>query len=96
MSYEIELTSSADKFLGKLNKSQPKDAEIIEDTIEDLGAEPRPPGCRQLTGYPGVWRVRVGNYRICYSVDDGRLIVLVITISTRDDVYEVLKRKMRR
>lgn len=41
-------------------------------------------------------RVRVGNYRICYTVDDGRLIVLVIVISTRDDVYRVLKRYLGR
>lgn len=96
MPYEIELTGSADKFLDKLSRSQPKDAEAIEDAIDDLGSEPRPAGCRPLTGYAGVWRVRIGNYRICYSVDDGQLIVLVITISTRDDVYAVLKRKMGR
>jgi mRNA interferase RelE/StbE len=96
VSYEIDLTSRADKFLDKLSRSQPKDAEAIEDTLDDLAEQPRPPLCKPLTGYPSVMRVRVGDFRICYTIDDGRLIVLVIVISTRDDVYGVLKRYLGR
>lgn len=36
----------------------------------------------------------MGNYRICYQIDDGRLVILVITISTRDDVYKLLRRRI--
>ena len=96
MAYSVSIVRSAEKVLDRLARSQPKDAEAIEDAIEDLGTDPRPPGCRPLTGLTGVWRVRVGAYRVCYTIDDGRLVVLVITISTRDEVYQVLKRKLGR
>lgn len=49
------------------------------------------PSSAPLKGYFGVWRVRVGNYRICYQIDDGLLLILVITISTRDNVNAVLR-----
>jgi mRNA interferase RelE/StbE len=84
------------EFLDKLSRQQLGDAEAIEDTIEALASEPRPSGCTPLKGYSGVWRVRVRGYRICYQLDDGKLIVLVLTISTRDDVYEVLRRYLGR
>lgn len=90
--YAIELHRGADKFLDKLAKSQPRDAEAIENTVANLATDPRPHGCKPLKGFAKVLRVRVGGYRICYSVDDGRLFILVITISTRDDVYEELRR----
>lgn len=96
MSYAIEITRPAEKFLDKLSKQQPSDAEAIEDTIEALAGEPRPSGCTPLKGCSGVWRVRVRGYRICYQVKDDKLVVLVLTISTRDDVYEVLRRYLGR
>lgn len=92
--YAIEILRVADKFLTKLASGQPAAAEAIEDAIERLGDDPRPHGSAPLRGFSGVRRVRVGNYRICYQVDDGRLIVLVVTISTRDDVYEILRRHL--
>lgn len=96
MPYSITILKSAEKALDKLARSQPKHAEAVEDAIEDLAADPRPPGCRSLTGMTGVWRIRVGNYRVCYTIDDGRLVVLVVTISTRDDVYEIVRRQLGR
>ncbi|HZK35479.1 MAG TPA: type II toxin-antitoxin system RelE/ParE family toxin [Aeromicrobium sp.] len=92
MSYSIEILRAADKFLDKLSQQQPSDAEAIEVAIDGLGDVPRPRGCKPLKGYSGIWRIRVGDYRVCYQVDDGELLVLVITISTRDDVYKVLWR----
>jgi mRNA interferase RelE/StbE len=94
--YAIDILRSAEKFLDKLSRQQPADAEAIEDAIEALSDAPRPAGCRPLNGYAGVWRVRVGNYRICYQIDDGRLLILVITISTRDNVYQFLRRYLSR
>lgn len=96
MSYAIEISRPAGKFLDKLSRQQPCDAEAIEDTIEALASEPRPSGCTPLKGYAGVWRVRARGYRICYQVKQDKLIVLVLTISTRDDVYEVLRRYLGR
>ncbi|MFC4000897.1 type II toxin-antitoxin system RelE/ParE family toxin [Prauserella oleivorans] len=98
MPYEIETSRSADKFLDKLAKGQPRDAEAIEDAIERLAEDPRPHGCITLSGADvrDVWRIRVGNYRICYQIDDGALYILVVTVSTRDDVYDVVRRVLGR
>ena len=96
MSYSIEILRAADKFLDKLGKQQPSDAEAVEAAIEALGDNPRPHGCKPLKGYSGIWRIRVGNYRVCHQVEDGKLLILVITISTRDDVYEALRRHLGR
>lgn len=96
MPYSIAILRAADKSLAKVSKQQPSDADAIEDAIEDLGDDPRPPGCTPLKGHSGIWRIRVGNYRVCYEVDDGQLLVLVITISTRDNVYDALRRYLGR
>ncbi|HEX3782945.1 MAG TPA: type II toxin-antitoxin system RelE/ParE family toxin [Pseudonocardiaceae bacterium] len=94
--YTIQTLRPAAKFLDKLERSQPADLARIEDAIEALADEPRPTGCKPLNGYHDIWRYRVGNYRICYRIDDGQLIVLVITVSTRDDVYQLLRRHVGR
>lgn len=96
MSYSIEIVRAADKFLDALSKQQPSDAAAIEDAIEALSEQPRPPGSTPLRGYSHVWRIRIGNYRVCYQVHDRELLILVITISTRDNVYEVLRRYLGR
>jgi mRNA interferase RelE/StbE len=56
--------------------------------IEDLTANPRPSGCRKLRGYKDLWRIRVGNYRVVYIIDDHRKMVTVTRIAHRRDVYE--------
>ena len=55
--------------------------------IEALAAQPRPPGVKALQGEPGVLRLREGDYRILYRVDDKVLTVLVVTIGHRREVY---------
>lgn len=92
MSYSISILRPARKMLDKLARSQPKHVEAIEDAIEDLADQPRPPGVKPLAGMAGVWRIRVGGYRICYTINDGELLILVVTISTRDDVYQMVRR----
>jgi mRNA interferase RelE/StbE len=57
------------------------------ETIEALATNPRPPGCRKLAGYKDVLRIRVGTYRVLYSVNDKRIIVIVLKIGHRRDVY---------
>jgi len=58
----------------------------ITSKLIDLENDPRPPGCVKLTGREG-WRVRVGDYRILYSIDDSNRVVLVEHIGHRSDVY---------
>lgn len=54
--------------------------------LRALGDNPRPPGCQKLTGRDG-WRVRVGDYRVVYEIDDGMHTVLVLHVGHRRDVY---------
>ncbi|MBI3985826.1 MAG: type II toxin-antitoxin system RelE/ParE family toxin [Lentisphaerae bacterium] len=53
-----------------------------------LAENPRPPGVRKLKGYRDYWRIRVGDYRILYTIQDDRLLVIVIRIGHRWDVYD--------
>lgn len=64
-----------------------RDQQRIRAAIDILANEPRPPGCIALTGETGVYRVRVGDYRIVYEVLDVRLLVHVVRVGHRRDVY---------
>jgi mRNA interferase RelE/StbE len=55
--------------------------------IEGLSTEPRPPGCRKLVGANNLWRIRVGDYRVIYSIDDPRRRVDVNAVRHRSDAY---------
>ncbi|GAA1122451.1 type II toxin-antitoxin system RelE/ParE family toxin [Arthrobacter flavus] len=83
MSYQIELRPAAVRALRRIDH---QDRDRIRGAIALLGKDPRPPGAKSLQGRPGL-RVRVGNYRIIYTVDDNVLIVAVITVGHRRDVY---------
>lgn len=56
--------------------------------LEELAREPRPSGVKKLEGEKNAWRVRVSDYRIVYEIHDGVLVVLVIRIAHRREVYE--------
>jgi mRNA interferase RelE/StbE len=58
--------------------------------IDRLAAEPRLPGVKALVGHPNLLRLRVGDYRIVYTVDDGQLVVLVLAATHRREVYRDL------
>ena len=65
----------------------PKEAyERVRDRIRLLADSPRPAGCRKLAGRPG-WRIRVGDYRVIYGIDDSRQTVTVLHVGHRRDVY---------
>lgn len=83
MSYRIEVRPAAARQLRKLD---PQTARRVQGVIALLADDPRPPASRPLTGRP-AWRVRVGDYRVIYTIEDDRLIVVVITIGHRRDVY---------
>lgn len=82
--YAIHFKPRARRELAKLPKPV---GERIARAIDELAHEPRPPGCKKLAGEDDLWRVRVGDYRIVYQVHDDRLIVLVVRIGDRKDVY---------
>ena len=84
--YSVELKSSARKELERL---PPKVIQRVFAKLEALGGEPRPAGCKKLKGGQHIWRIRVGDYRVVYTVDDVQLLVSVTRIRHRSDVYEV-------
>lgn len=85
--YEIELSTHAARQLRKLPHEMQK---RVAPTIVALASDPRPQGARLLVGGPERWRIRVGIYRIVYTIEDDRLVILVVRIGPRRDVYRGL------
>ena len=81
--YRIELRPAAIRALRQLD---PKIRHRIQGAIALLATDPRPPSSRALRGRPG-YRVLVGDYRILYTVADNVLVVVVVTLGHRRDVY---------
>jgi mRNA interferase RelE/StbE len=84
VTYRIELRPAAVRALKKLD---PPIRQRIQGAITLLAEEPRPPAARALRGRPGL-RVRVGDYRILYTVADDVLLIVVVTVGHRRDVYD--------
>lgn len=84
MAYTIELRPVAARALRKLPKAEQK---RIGRRIDALAANPRPAGAKQLAGPEKLYRVRIGDYRIIYQVRDAVLLVLVVRIRHRREVY---------
>ena len=85
MTYEVRLAPTAVRQLRKLD---PPGRRRVQAAIDLLAEDPRPPGARQLVGGAGEWRVRTGDFRIVYDIRDGALLVLVVKVGHRRDVYE--------
>jgi mRNA interferase RelE/StbE len=84
VTYRIELRPAALRALRKIDRH---DRPRIQAAIALLAQDPRPPGARALQGRGGL-RVRVGDYRIIYTVNDGVLLIVVVTLGHRRDVYD--------
>jgi mRNA interferase RelE/StbE len=56
--------------------------------LENLASNPRPPGCKKIRGGEGEWRIRVGDYRVIYTIDDAKLLVEVTRIRNRGVAYD--------
>ena len=82
--YEVEVSRTAEKQLRKLARD---DQERVVRRVLLLAEDPFPPGTRKLTGYDDVYRVRVGRYRILYSVSRRRLVIVILKIGHRKDAY---------
>lgn len=84
--YIVLTRPAANRQLQRLHKANNRRAGEIISRMLALGENPRPPGCRKLANRP-EWRIRVGDYRLLYSIDDMRRIVTVLTISHRREAY---------
>jgi mRNA interferase RelE/StbE len=86
--YRIEITRDALRALTKLDKPVRR---RVQAAIDGLSEQPRPPGALALQGLRRAYRLRVGgNYRVIYTVDDGRLVVLVVDLEHRREIYRDL------
>ena len=83
MSYQIQVLRRARKELARLRTQE---YERVRDVIRALADDPRPSGCKKLTGRAG-WRIRVGSYRVIYEIEDVVRMVTVLEIGHRRDIY---------
>jgi mRNA interferase RelE/StbE len=83
MSYKVLIRRGAQKELARLPDAA---YERVKNAIRRLAEEPRPRGCRKLSGRNG-WRIRAGDYRVIYEIDDSQQVVTVFHVGHRRDIY---------
>ena len=84
MIYAVYYAPSADRDLRKLSR----EVQLrVHPRIADLANDPRPPGAKKLKGTEALWRIRVGDYRVVYEIREQILLVLVVRVAHRREVY---------
>jgi mRNA interferase RelE/StbE len=84
--YHIELRRLAQRGLDKLPK---KDFNAVIEAVKSLADTPRPKGVEKIKS-AGLWRIRQGDYRIVYSIDDSQKTVIILRIGHRREIYRSL------
>lgn len=85
--WEVQLARQPQRILRRL----PRDLRHrLDRAIRALPDDPRPPGCKKVAGYDNLYRLRVGDWRISYAVEEDRLVVLVLEVAPRGDAYREL------
>ncbi|MGA1838174.1 type II toxin-antitoxin system RelE/ParE family toxin [Herbiconiux sp. 11R-BC] len=84
--YRVEFSPAAARSVRKLDPVVRRRVLVVVGLLRD---EPRPAAMKALVGRPGELRVRVGDFRIISEINEGRLLVLVLTVGHRRDVYRV-------
>ena len=85
MTYLVTIAPAAER---QIRTFDPPVRRRVQAVIDLLAADPRPPRAIQLVGGAGEWRVRTGDYRIIYEIHDDRLVVLVLRVGHRREIYE--------
>jgi mRNA interferase RelE/StbE len=85
MPHKIELSRAAKKFLDGLRDA--KLSRRFGQAINSLSDDPRPPGSLKLQGNEELYRIRIGDYRIIYQIQDRVLLVLIVDIGHRGEIY---------
>jgi len=85
--WKVVIHRKAEKILRRLDGDT---LERIRQAIRELASDPHPTGVKKLTGYENLFRIRVGDWRIIYAIEDDRLIVLILEISPRGGAYRDL------
>jgi mRNA interferase RelE/StbE len=86
VTFQIVILPSAERELSRLD---PPERRRLDERILSLSTNPRPPGVKALRETDGAMRVRVGEWRIIYRIEDARLLVLIVRVGHRRDVYRV-------
>lgn len=87
MKYSVEVSKSAARSLRKIT---PQIRHQIYAALKELEHTPRPVGVRKVVGAEDTWRIRVGNYRVVYTIKDNKLLVVVVRVGHRREVYRNL------
>lgn len=82
--YKVTIKKSAARAIAKLPRNV---VNRLLPPLKKLADDPRPPGAKKLQGETDLWRIRIGNYRVVYSIEDTILIVDVIQVAHRKDIY---------
>jgi mRNA interferase RelE/StbE len=82
--YRIEIERQPQR---ALKRCPPDLLRRLADAIDALAADPRPPGCKKLAGQRDHWRVRVGDWRIVYIIEDDVLLVVIVEVTPRGSAY---------
>jgi mRNA interferase RelE/StbE len=85
--YEVRVGRDAEDFIRKQNKIVQR--QLLR-RLHDLADNPRPSGCRMLKGMDNLYRIRSGDYRIVYTIEDAILRILVVAAGHRKDIYTKL------
>ncbi len=83
MNYRLFIERQAQKALARVERSE---RDRLVEAIRGLEGDPRPPGTKKLSGRD-AWRIRVGSYRVIYEIRDDLLLILVVHVGHRRDVY---------
>jgi mRNA interferase RelE/StbE len=89
MAYKIEVTPRAKRDLKTLSV---RARQRVADQIDALRNNPRPQGCRKLKGREDFYRIRVGDYRVIYQIEDKVLLILIVRNGDRQEIYEIIRR----
>jgi mRNA interferase RelE/StbE len=84
VTYRISLSPAAAR---QLRKFDPQVRRRIQGVLDLLAVDPRPPAATRLVGGAGEWRVRTGDYRVVYEIEDQELLVLVLRVGHRREIY---------
>lgn len=93
MKYEVRIAAGAAREIRKLPAQV---CALVLEEISKLADDPLPPGVRKLAGVPDGYRVRKGDYRIVYTIEDNILKIDIVTVGHRDEVYQNLAEKVSR
>ena len=84
MRYRVLISKRAEKFLDKLSKSQQEKILVALKNLPDVG------DIKKMSGYDNFFRLRIGSFRIIYSIDNQNLIVEIIAIGNRGNIYKLI------